>query len=130
MLEMAFSSTQTAHIFALAWFLTVMELVSKKHCRAATIINGTSAVLGKNKVPLSPLRKHNNEADHNKTCILAVWIAIVNRKSSKAIVSVPTIVYRSIYYHAIYQYHSIYHAFSIVPLHLPSGFHLNIAWFL
>ena len=55
-----------------------------------------------------------------------VWIAIANQKSSKAIVSVPTLVYCSIYYHAIYQYHSIYHAFSTVPLHLPCGFHLNL----
>ena len=68
---MAFSGTQTAHIFALVWFLTVVELVSEKHCREVTIKNGTSAVLGKNKAPLSPLRGFNNEANRIKTCILA-----------------------------------------------------------
>ena len=56
MLKMAFSGTQTAHIFALVLFLTVVELVSKKHCRTATIKNGTSAALGKNKAPLSPFK--------------------------------------------------------------------------
>ena len=45
-----------------------------------------------------------------------VQIAIVNRKSSKAII--PTRAYCSIYYHAIYQYHSVYHAFSTLPHHL------------
>ena len=34
------------------------------------------------------------------------WIAIANRKSSKA--TIPTQVYCSIYYHAIYRNHSIY----------------------
>ena len=73
-----------------------------------------------------------NEVDHIKTCILACvdihCESKIDRLSSY-------LVYRSIYYHAIYQYHSIYHAISTVPcaLHLPSGFHLNvhtIAWFL
>ena len=58
MLEMAFSGTHTAHIFALVWFLTVVELVSEKHCRAVTIEKARPA-LGKNKAPLSPLRRFN-----------------------------------------------------------------------
>ena len=56
----------------------------------------------------------------SKLAYWPVWIAIANRKSSKAIVSVPTLVYRSTFYHAIY------HAFTTVPLHLPSDFHLNV----
>ena len=52
-------------------------------------------------------------------------IIITNqKKTSKAII--PTQVYHSIYYHAIYQYHSIYHALSILPLHVPNGFYLNV----
>ena len=51
-------------------------------------------------------------------------IAIANWKLSKAIF--PTQAYRSIYYHAIYQYRLIYHAFFTLPLHLPSGFCLNV----
>ena len=70
---MAFSGTQTAHIFALVWVLTVVELVREKHCRVATIKKACLA-LGKNKTPLSPLswiNKTYNEADHIKTCIVA-----------------------------------------------------------
>ena len=91
--------------------LTVVELVNKKHCRAATI-KRARPTLGKNKSPSSPLRKHMMKLIVSKLAYWPVWIDIANRKSSKAIVSVPTLVYRSIFYHAIYQYHSIYHAFS------------------
>ena len=52
------------------------------------------------------------------------WAAIVNQKSSKVIVL--TQVYCLIYYHEIYQYRSIYHAFSTLPLHLPSDFYLYV----
>ena len=115
---MAFSGTQTAHIIALVWFLTVVELVSEKHCRAATIKKACPA-LGKNKAPLSPLSwfiKHIMKLIVSKLAYWPVWIAIVNRKS---IVSVPTLVYRSIYYHTIYQYHSnlprIFHSTMCTP---------------
>ena len=47
-------------------------------------------------------------------------IAIVNQKLCKPII--PTCTHHFIYYHSIYQYCSIYHAFSILPLHLPSSF--------
>ena len=79
---------------------------------------------GKNISPLSLLNLFNktyNKADHIKTYIL---IAIANQKTSKAII--PNQVNHSIYYHVIYQYCSIYYAFSTLPLHLPSGFYLNV----
>ena len=62
----------SSHLW-LGMILTVLELVSEKHCRAATIKKSCPA-LGKNKAPLSPLSQCNktyNEADHIKTCILA-----------------------------------------------------------
>ena len=70
---MAFSGTQTTHIFVLVRFYTVVELVSEKHGRVVTIKKARPA-LGENKAPLSPLSWFNktyNEADRIKTCILA-----------------------------------------------------------
>ena len=52
--KMAYSGTQTAHIFALVGFLTIVALVRENHCRAVTIEKARPAV-GKNKAPLSPL---------------------------------------------------------------------------
>ena len=46
---MAFSGTQTAHIFVLGTILIVVELVSEKHCRAVTIKKARQA-LGENKL--------------------------------------------------------------------------------
>ena len=100
MLEMAFSGTQTAYIFALVCYLTTVELVGKKHRRVATI---------KRHVQLQARTK---------------LIAIVNQKLCKQII--PTCTHHFIYYHCIYQYCSIYHAFSILPLHLPSSLFLNV----
>ena len=53
----------------------------------------------------------------SKLAYWPVWIAIANRKSSKAIVSVPTLVYRSIYYSVPCNLP--------VPLNLPCIFHSN-----
>ena len=131
MLCLRWLSAVPKQLTSLPWY-AVAELVSEKHCRAATIKKPRLA-LGKNNASLSPLsrfNKHIMKLIVSKLAYWPVWIAIANRKS---IVSVPTLVYRLIYYHAMYQYHSIYHAFSTVPLYLPSGFHSNvhtIAWFL
>ena len=71
--------TQTTNMFALVWFLTVVEPVenvpfsNQKQCRAATNKKARPA-LSKKKTPVSMLNRFNktyNEADSSKTCILA-----------------------------------------------------------
>ena len=70
MLEMAFSSTEIAQIFALARFLTVVKLISEKHCRAVTIKKAHLAS-GKNKAPLSHLIKFIVKLIIPRNCVLA-----------------------------------------------------------
>ena len=67
---MAFSGMQTAHIFPLVSFLTVVVLVNEKYCRGATI-KKVHPALGKTKGPLPPLSHHNKEADYINTYVLA-----------------------------------------------------------
>ena len=66
---MTFSSTQTTHIFALIWFLTVVELVSKKQYSTVIIIK-LHLASNKNKAHLSLLNQFNI-ADYIKIHLLA-----------------------------------------------------------
>ena len=128
---MAFSGTDTAHIFALVWFLTVVELISEKHFRAATIKKAHPA-LGKNKAPLSPLSWYNktyNEADCIKTYILA---CVGSHCESKIIYSNCLSSYPSMPLDLLPCNLPVplnLPCISTVPLHLPSGFHLKCAYY-
>ena len=121
---MTFSSIPKQLTFYHVMIFWLVEPVSKKQWTAARIKRPRCLVSGKNKAPLSPLNQYviiDYQSILTGLCGKTLQIKNCLKQSF-----IPKYITRSSYYHAFYQYRSIYYAFSTLPLHLPNSLYLHV----